>query len=381
MTSLGESLSFHGFTRIEARVYLKLLEMNRSKVSDLGKIAGITRTQLYPLLENMVEKGYIRQVGTKPVSYEALEPRDLTRVLRERRKRQIEELTELESKLDKITPVQKIPGTPYKIYLIREKSNILRKTIELWQSARKEVVMTTTFENDPLSRSKKLAGIRKEKARKGVKTTVYLSIKPENLYRIGELENFFKDANFGGLVKEKPYTTVVFDRKCVLTIFYNFHKREYDSAFYFENPDLAETFASKGTAPVESYPLKGEVRLTTIGGERALLIPPVIDLISKKEQYKLGYGVGWYGIKSFKKHEHSLKTLMMMLETQMMINGWGKVKVTHKGDAAVFVLENAVVPAEFVKGNIEGFLSVMGDYAVKEKAIKKNRYEFVIKAK
>ncbi len=381
MGGVEEILRFHGFTRIEARVYMKLLELGRSKVSVMGKLAGITRTQLYPLLDNMVEKGYIRQVGTKPVKYEALGPEEIVKMLREKRERQIESLSELGSSLEKIKPVREVSGTPYQIYLIKERNNIMRKATELWSEVKEEVVMTTSFENPFFKRSRKLETIRREKHRKGVKTTAYLSIKPENLYRITEFEDAFKHASLGGLVKERPYTTLVFDRKSVLIIFYNRHMKNYETAFYFENLELAETFASKNIAPIESHPLKGEVRVSTIGGERSVLIPPVLDMISKKEQYKLGYGVGWYGMKPLK-DGYSLKALMIMLETQMMVNGWGRAKVSCKGEKeAVLTLENSVVTPEFVKGNIVGFLSVLGNYSVKEKTVKKNHHEFRIKVK
>jgi len=381
LVSLEENLKFHGFTRIEAKVYIKLLEMNYSKVSELGKITEITRTQLYPLLKNMVEKGYIKQIETKPVSYEALNPDELIKVLKYLRKKQINQLSELKSELNKIKPVHKIEGAPYKVYLIKNKNNITKKLIELWSSVRKEVVLTTAFERDLFEKSIKLMKIRKEKAKKGIKTTIYLSLDPENLYMITKLDDFFKDVNFGGIVKKSPYTTVVFDRKHILVIFFNAHKKDYDTAFYFENHDLANTFASKNMAPIESYPLKGELRLTTIGGERELIIPPVIDLISKEEQYKLGYGAGWYGIKSFKKKNYNMKTLILILETQMIINGWGKAKSNYKKNEVTLILENAIVPSSFIKGSIEGFLSIIGDFVVKEKESKKDIYEFTIKLK
>lgn len=384
MNELEESLKFQGFTRIEVKVYLKLLELNQSRVGDLAKITEITRTQLYPLLENMVEKGYIKQIGTKPVTYEALDSRKLIKLLREQRKKQLDDLTELESKLDEIKPIQKIPGIPYKVYLINGKNNIFRKLIELWEEVEKEVIRTSVFERELMNESKRLAEINKEKAKKGVKTIVYLSIKPENLYKITELERVFKYVTFGGLIKEQPYITIIFDRKYVVIIFYNFHKKEYDSAFYFENPDLAKAFVTKSIAPIESYPLKGEVRLTTIGGERALFIPPVLDSISKEEQYKLGYGVGWYGIKSLKGLNHSINSLMLMLKIQVMMSGWGKVRIIYIGEKeAVVSFENSVVTPSFMKGNIEGFLSIMGNFTVKERVIdrKEKHYEFTIKSK
>ena len=46
-------------------------------------------------------------------------------------------------------------------------------------------------------------------------------------------------------------------------------------------------------------------------------------------------------------------------------------------------MEKSIVPGEFIKGNIEGFLSVLGNFEVKEKIFdeKKKKYAFSIKIK
>ena len=374
-------LEFHGFTKLEAKVYIKLLESGQCKVSELGKLTGITRTQLYPLLEKMLEKGYIREVGTKPVKYEALEPKELVRHLEENNLKRIETLSKLEEELEKISSTELV-SEAHKIYLIKEKTNVIRKLAELLEKSKKEIVLTVPFENNIFEKSKKLMKLLKAKARE-LKVTVYFSTSPENFYRIEEIEKF-GNVSFEGIVKEKPHVTAVFDNKYVMVVFFAPHKKDYETAFYFENEELAKIFALKASAPIESYPLEGELRLKTIGGERALIIPPIIDVISKLEQYKLGYGVGWYGIKSFGEHKCSLKTLLLMLKMQMMINGWGKVKITsRKNEEGTITVEKSIVPGEFIKGNIEGFLSVLGNFEVKEKIFdeKKKKYAFSIKIK
>jgi sugar-specific transcriptional regulator TrmB len=384
MSELDEILIFHSFTKLEAGIYLKLLELGQAKVNEIGKITNISRTQLYPLLDSMTEKGYIKQIGTKPITYESLPPKELVKLLREKSRKQSYALAELEEKLLGINPVQKVAGVPYRIYLIKGRVNVVRKLIELWENVETEVIGTSVFERDISSESKSLGAIVKEKVAKGVKNTVYLSIRTENLYKISELKNIYKNFNFGGLIKEQPYITTVFDRKYIIVVFYNFHKREYDNAFYFENPDLAEAFVHKSIAPIESYPLKGEVRLSTIGGERALIIPPVLDTISKEEQYKLGYGVGWYGIKPLRKMNHSLANIITILSMQIIISGWGKAKIIQSGkNETILSVENCVVSPSFLKGDINGFLSVMGNFSVKEKIVdqKERKYEFAIKLK
>ena len=383
MINLEDNLIFHGFTGLEAKVYISLLENGQVRVSQLGKITRITRTQLYPLLEKMMERGYIRQVGTKPVKFEAISPDELTKHLEERDLKRIEKLSGLKSELEKIRQSHDFIDSEHKIYLIKEKANIVRKLTELFHMTKEEIVLDIPFEKNLFKSSKKLDKIIKSKIKKGINVTLYYSMEPKDFHKFSEFEKAFGPESFEIAIKEKSRMIAVFDRKYVMVIFYNKDRNSYDNAFYFENMEIAEIFASKGTAPIESYPLKGEVRLTTIGGERALLIPPIIDVVSKLEQYKLGYGVGWYGIKRFNKQNCSPKTLIMMLKMQMMVNGWGKVSFSGKNKGFSITVEDSVVPSEFIKGNIEGFLSVMGEFTVKEKTIneKKKKYSFSIKNK
>ncbi|RKZ28300.1 hypothetical protein DRQ26_01375 [bacterium] len=382
MKNLENSLVFHGFTRLEAKIYLSLLENGHVRVSQLGQITGITRTQLYPLLEKMVERGYIKQVGEKPVKYCAISPSELSKHLEERNLNRIEKLSELKSELEKIKQSQRFTDAEHKIYIIKEKANIVRKLTELFTIAKEEVVLDIPFGENLFEDSKKLNKIMKSKIKRGIKFTIYCSMKSENLYKFSELEKMFSPKSLKIIIKEKSQTVGVFDRKYVIVVFHN-KERKYDNAFYFENREIADMFATKGISSIESYPLKGEVRSTIISGERALLMPPVIDAIPKREQYKLGYGVGWYGIKKFNGQNYSSKTLMFLLQMQMMVNGWGKIYFSGRNKLFTITIENSVVPPEFVKGNIEGFLSVMGRFDVKKKAVneKKKKYSFSIRKK
>jgi sugar-specific transcriptional regulator TrmB len=381
---LRDMLRFNGFTQVESDVYIKLLEVRSARVGDLSELTRITRTQLYPLLENMVGKGYVKQVGTKPISFEALPPRDLIRLLKERFRKQTYSLSDLESKLVGVSPSTKLSADPYRVYLLKGKENILRRLRELWESTEGEVVSTVSFERELVSGSKVLSDIVKEKIRKGVRHTIYLSAKPENLQKISERTDLTDRTVLGGIVKEQPFDVSVFDKRSIIIAFYNLVKKEYDTAFYFENPDLAESFMKKSVAPIESYPAEGEVRMSSIGGERAFVMPPVLDILPKDHQYNLGYGVGFYGIKAFKNTGQTLNSLALILVTQISTNGWGKARLLKVSDKdAIISIENTVVPPAFIKGDMVGFLEVMGDYSVSEKSLdsKSKRYEFRIAKK
>ena len=51
MKKLHRGLRVLGLTELEAKVYIKLLEMKQARVTKLSNEVGVTRTQLYPLLE------------------------------------------------------------------------------------------------------------------------------------------------------------------------------------------------------------------------------------------------------------------------------------------------------------------------------------------
>jgi sugar-specific transcriptional regulator TrmB len=70
-----------GLTNLEANVYIKLLQMGHTKVTSLARRTGVTRTQLYPLLEKLVEKGFIKESKGRPTTYSVVEPEKLMIIL------------------------------------------------------------------------------------------------------------------------------------------------------------------------------------------------------------------------------------------------------------------------------------------------------------
>jgi len=108
MKKLKKGLILMGLTDLEADVYLKLLKLKTAKVSELARAIGITRTQLYPLLEKLVEKGFLKKKIDKPILYyQVIEPDKLIDLLEKWKKQQMGILKELESKLKKLKKVRK----------------------------------------------------------------------------------------------------------------------------------------------------------------------------------------------------------------------------------------------------------------------------------
>ena len=81
MKKVHKGLKVLGLTDLEAKVYLKLLEMKSSRVTKLSREVKVTRTQLYPLLEKMIEKGYVRKVENSPAVYSVIDPEKMEKML------------------------------------------------------------------------------------------------------------------------------------------------------------------------------------------------------------------------------------------------------------------------------------------------------------
>lgn len=101
--TIKRGLTFIGLTELEAKVYLKLLKLKEAKVSELVKTIKVSRTQLYPLLNKMVKKGFLRQITNNPVIlYRVLDIGELIDLVEKKKRKEIKILKELESELKKI---------------------------------------------------------------------------------------------------------------------------------------------------------------------------------------------------------------------------------------------------------------------------------------
>lgn len=389
MIESTENLVKLGFTATEAKVYFKVVQEEQLKVTELARATRITRTQLYPLLKRMVRKGYIEEVPSKPVSYKAVPPESLVSVLEEEKKNQFSLLLSLKNNLEQLMPVQTVTAPPYDISIIKGEKNIVSKLLKLTNAAEKEIIKTSAFERALEDKNRELSKATKQKVREGVKVVVHSSIKPENLSKIAKIRGKFNGAVFGGLIREEPYSTFIFDREKLLLVFFNYQKECYDTALYIENKYLAESFALKNVAPIESCPLTGELYLSAYGGERSFLLPAnSLNTLSKRQQYDLGYSIGYaLGTKNIKEKGNrniGANYVLTTLSTLLSVCGWGKISFDKSKQGQLnLVIENATVGCRLIKGILAGFLSVVGKYAVTETkcVLKKNEFcELTVKA-
>jgi hypothetical protein len=73
-----------GLTRNEARLYLAASGRPPLRAAELAELAGVTRTKAYDALHQLVGKGLLRQRPGRAARFEAAEPEQLARRLRQR---------------------------------------------------------------------------------------------------------------------------------------------------------------------------------------------------------------------------------------------------------------------------------------------------------
>ncbi|AWR99535.1 TrmB family transcriptional regulator [Metallosphaera hakonensis] len=77
LARVSKFASVLGISRSELKIYSTLLLEGQSSARDLSKKLNISYTKIYSILNRLEDRGWIRKVGRRPVSYEAISLRDL----------------------------------------------------------------------------------------------------------------------------------------------------------------------------------------------------------------------------------------------------------------------------------------------------------------
>lgn len=85
---LFKDLQEAGFNETEAKIFLAALELGESSVQRIARKAGIKRTTVYLSLENLMHRGIMSAIKKKGKTfYYAEDPRNLERIMEERKRR------------------------------------------------------------------------------------------------------------------------------------------------------------------------------------------------------------------------------------------------------------------------------------------------------
>jgi sugar-specific transcriptional regulator TrmB len=85
MTHILELIKQFGLNDTEAKLYKAALELGEASVQDMARIAGVKRTSIYYMLDDLVSKGILVSLKrNKKVRYTATPPSDLLKAFRSR---------------------------------------------------------------------------------------------------------------------------------------------------------------------------------------------------------------------------------------------------------------------------------------------------------
>ena len=93
-----ESLKYLGLTDKEVSVYLSNLQLGSSLVQEIANFANLNRTSTYDLLKSLEQKGFVSHIiQSRKRFYQAIRPKDLMRIFKEKEKSIKKIIPELES--------------------------------------------------------------------------------------------------------------------------------------------------------------------------------------------------------------------------------------------------------------------------------------------
>ena len=97
-----EELQEFGLSNTEAKVYLALLELGKSKAGEITKKSTVNRTNVYDALERLIEKGLVSYVSeNNKKSFEAVNPKRLQEILKDKQEKLGKTINELQTKYNK----------------------------------------------------------------------------------------------------------------------------------------------------------------------------------------------------------------------------------------------------------------------------------------
>jgi sugar-specific transcriptional regulator TrmB len=132
---LHKQLENAGLNENEAKIYLAALELGQTTVSRIARKSGVKRTTVYLSLENLKDKGLVSVIKKhNKTSYYAEDPRNLERIMEERKQRissLIPQLLTFSNLLDKKPEIRYFEGD----------NGIKEVLMDALNNARKEICM------------------------------------------------------------------------------------------------------------------------------------------------------------------------------------------------------------------------------------------------
>ena len=190
------ALASLGLSQYESKCFLASLQTGPSTINQIGIVAGVPRTKVYGAVRKLVERGLLEQSEDNQKIFFARSPKDVLIPLLEKEQRRIkqglEALTELEVIHQSMGYVRRAEALRSKVLRYYPRTAITRKLRELFESAKKKVVVLTTAKG--LIRLSKMAEILYERSKLGLNVEIFSSTLDEPVFStavqsLKEIEN------------------------------------------------------------------------------------------------------------------------------------------------------------------------------------------------
>lgn len=184
-----------GLSEKEAKVYLKLLQVDRDNVTGLAKKTKINRTTIYPVIESLKEKGLVSEVNEgKKVEFQA-EPLERLETYVERQKVLYEESAKrLRDVIPQIKSIEREAGERPVVKYFEGRDGAI-SAYEEFYSFDPEIEETGYFiyNKDLLART-----FTPEEQKRFLDTRIGKMLKPVSVYNYTEGDFTFKTPGWGG---------------------------------------------------------------------------------------------------------------------------------------------------------------------------------------
>lgn len=232
-----------GLTENEAKVYCCLLRKKQFTATEISHLAGVNRSKIYSVLNNLMQKGLCTEILGKVRKYEAINPQLALGKLIEERRQQLDKLTKLPAMLEPIFNQNKLNSSPLDfIQVFGTPASIIRKHHNLELESKKFVL---SFCKEPYAMSNEL-NIHEEQVESMKTGVIYKSIfevDREDIYFFARrMKNFELQGEEIRISYHLPIKLHVFDEQTVMFSMINqINPEENLTYLVIEHPDLALT--------------------------------------------------------------------------------------------------------------------------------------------
>jgi sugar-specific transcriptional regulator TrmB len=102
-----------GFTKSQTEVYLALLKLGRAEASKIAQVSGVSRTNCYNILQELITKGFIVETGHNPrKEYTAKDPSFIGTFLSSRQQEIVKTLDLFKTILPELTLLHNVKNRP-----------------------------------------------------------------------------------------------------------------------------------------------------------------------------------------------------------------------------------------------------------------------------